>query len=491
MQNETAQTALDVIVIGAGFAGVCMGIKLREQGITNFQVLEKHDDVGGTWYANTYPGATCDIPSHFYSFSFAPNPDWSRLYSPQPEILEYIRDCVERFGLRPHLRMGQEVSDLVFDETSGLWDVRLTSGETLRARFVVNGMGGLHRPSWPDIPGRDGFRGVTMHTALWDHDFDPKGKTIAVIGSAASAIQVIPKLAKTAARVDVYQRTPNYISPRGDFAYSERQKRVFKRFPVWQRLYRWFIMKRLDVLIFPLVHSTKRRDMLSRRIGAYLAKAVKDPDLRRKLSPDYELGCKRILVSDDFYAALKRSNVDLITDPIDQITPAGVATVDGAERPVDAIVFATGFDIQGQFTALNVTGRAGLTLREAWQDKVEAYRGVMVAGFPNYFQVTGPNSGVGTTSVVFMIEQSVRWILGAMGRVADGKAIEVTQDAQDRFNAELHADLSTTVWATTCSSWYKRDDGRIETLYPGSAAAYAREMRSPDDRDLTYRPISA
>lgn len=488
MQDETA---LDVIVIGAGFAGVCMGIKLREQGITNFQILEKHDDVGGTWYANTYPGATCDIPSHFYSFSFAPNPDWSHLYSPQPEILQYIRDCVDRFGLRPHLRMGQEVSALVFDETRGLWDVRLTGGETLRARFVVNGMGGLHRPAWPDIPGRDAFRGVTMHTALWDHDFDPKGKTIAVIGSAASAIQVIPKLAKTAARVDVYQRTPNYIAPRGDFAYSERQKRLFKRFPAWQRLYRWFIMKRLDVLLFPLVHNPKRRDMLSRRIGAYLAKAVKDPDLRRKLSPEYELGCKRILVSDDFYAALKRSNVDLITDPIDQITPAGVATVDGTERPVDAIVYATGFDIQGQFSALNVTGRAGLTLREAWQDKVEAYRGVMVAGFPNYFQVTGPNSGVGTTSVVFMIEQSVRWILGAMGRVADGQTVEVTQDAQEQFNTKLHANLATTVWATTCSSWYKRDDGRIETLYPGSAATYAREMRSPDDRDLAYRRIPA
>lgn len=490
MQENTPQTPLDVLVIGAGFAGICTGIKLLEQGITNFQILEKHDDVGGTWFANTYPGATCDVPSHFYSFSFAPNPGWSRLYSPQAEILEYINTCVAGFGLRRYLQLGREVSHLKFEESSGLWSVGLANGDTLRARFVINGMGGLHRPAWPDISGRDTFQGSAMHTAQWDHSFDPAGKRIAVIGSAASAIQVIPKLAKSAAQVDVYQRTPNFIAPRGDYAYSQRQKDMFARFPFWQRLYRWFIMKRLDVVLYPLIHSEKRRAMLTGRIKTYLSKAVKDPNLREKLTPQFELGCKRILVSDDFYASLQRSNVNLITTPIDKISQAGVNTSDGIERPVDAIIFATGFDIQGQFTALDITGRNGLTLKQAWQDKVEAYHGVMVAGFPNYFQVTGPNSGVGTTSVVHMIEQSVGWIIRAIAHTPSNATIEVTQAAQDKHNADLHADLATTVWATGCSSWYKRADGRIETLYPGSAAAYAREMRKRNDQDFQYRPIT-
>ena len=242
---------LDVLIIGSGFAGICTAIKLREAGTTNFRIVEKHKNVGGTWYANTYPGATCDVPSHFYSFSFAPNPNWSRLYSPQPEILAYIEDCADQYGVRPHIEFETEVTCLTFDQDGGFWTVDFKDHPSVRARFVVNGMGGLHRPFRPDIAGLDQFDGPVMHTAQWDQGFDPAGKRVAVIGSAASAIQVVPKVAKVAQQVDLYQRTPNFIAPRGDFAYSDRQKWLFRRFPVWQRVYRWFIMQRMDWLLYP------------------------------------------------------------------------------------------------------------------------------------------------------------------------------------------------------------------------------------------------
>ena len=479
---------LDVLIIGAGFAGICTAIKLRAAGYTDFRIVEKHRSLGGTWYANTYPGATCDVPSHFYSFSFAPNPNWSRLYSPQPEILAYIEDCADKYGVRPHIDFETEVSRLSFDEKGGFWTVEFNDRPPVQARFVVNGMGGLHVPLWPDIAGLDQFQGPVMHTAQWNHDFDPAGKRIAVIGSAASAIQVVPRLAKVADRIDLYQRTPNYIAPRGDFAYSDRQKRLFNRFPVWQRLYRRVIMQRMDWLLYPLVHSPGRRAFLADRIGKYLGKVIKDPELRARLEPDYELGCKRILVSDDFYPSLNRKNVDVITEGIGHVSDSGIHSKAGQDRQVDAIILATGFDIQSQFTAVETTGANGRRLDQVWRDKVEAYRGIMISGFPNLFLVTGPNSGVGTTSVVFMIEQAVGWIIKAISMVPDGATLDVRPEAQSAYNRALHADLDTTVWATSCSSWYKRPDGRIETLYPGSAAAYARDMRRPKKADLVVRP---
>ncbi len=466
---------IEILVIGAGFSGICAGIKLREAGITNFRIVEKSRGIGGTWWDNTYPGATCDVPSHFYSFSFAPNPDWSHLYSPQPEIQAYIESCAERFGIRPHIDFGREIASLRFDEARARWQVEFTDGPPVSARFVINGSGGLHRPAWPEIAGRGDFAGVSMHTARWDHRFDPKDKRIAVIGSAASAIQVIPQLAEAAARIDVYQRTANYIAPRGDHAYTARQKRSFARFPAWQRFYRWLIMQRMDRILYPIIHNSKRRDKLAGLVRKHLHHAISEPELREKLDPEYELGCKRILISDDFYATLKRANVDLITDPVARITETGV--VAGSQlREVDAIIYATGFDIHAQFTAIDLTGRDGVRLADLWRDRIDAYRGVMIAGFPNYFLTTGPNTGVGTTSVVYMIEQSVGWILRAIRATPRGGTIDVHAPVQAALGAKLHRELGRTVWATECKSWYKRADGRIETLYPGSARAYARDM---------------
>ena len=473
---------LEVLVIGAGFSGICAAVKLKQAGIQAFEVIDKNKGLGGTWYANTYPGATCDIPAHFYSLSCAPDPDWAQLYSPQAEIRAYMEDVVARFVVGDRFSFRREATGARYDAEANGWIVTV-DGEEIFARFLINAMGGLHKPAWPDIPGRETFTGAAMHTAQWDPGFDPAGKRIAVIGSAASAIQVIPEIAKTAARVDVYQRTPNYISPRGDFAYSDAQKARFARFPLWQRLYRWMIRKRLDLVLYPAIQSPKRRKTMAERVTGYMRRVVKDPGLHDKLAPDYEIGCKRILISDDFYATLNRENVDLVTDRIARITATGIETADGTEREVDALVYATGFDIQSQYLALDLVGEGGVRLRDLWAERVEAYKGVMVAGFPNYFMTTGPNTGVGTTSVVYMIEQTVPWILHAIRAAGDG-AVDVQPGAQAAFNAGVHDGLSQTVWATGCQSWYKRPDGRIETLYPGNAAAYVREMRSLPRRAL-------
>lgn len=479
-------TETDVLIIGSGFSGLCAAIKLREAGITNIRLVEKNAGLGGTWYLNTYPGATCDVASHFYSFSFAPKPDWSQLYSPQPEILAYLNEVADRYDLRPLIGFGREVAGMRFDAARGGWEVRFVEGPPHFARFVINGTGGLHHPRWPEIEGLRGFAGPVLHTAEWDHGFDPSGKRVAVIGSAASAIQVVPELARGAARVDVWQRTPNHIMPRGNHAYSDRQKTLFARVPALQRLYRWHLKAWMDWPLYPAVRFPLWRARLATQFDRYRARAIPDPEMRARLTPDYELGCKRVLVSDDYYAALKRQNVFLVTDRIARITAEGLEGTSGRLRAVDAIVCATGFDISKQFTAIEVEGPEA-RLADVWAEKVEAWRGVMVAGFPNLFFVTGPNTGTGTTSIVHMIEQAVGWIVRAIAAVPEGGTIDVDRGAQDRRNAALHAALGRTVWAGDCQSWYKRADGRIETLYPGNAAAYAREMRHLRRGDLILR----
>ncbi|WP_158966475.1 flavin-containing monooxygenase [Chachezhania sediminis] len=475
---------LHTLVIGAGFAGICAAVKLDQAGIADFAVIDKNGGIGGTWYANIYPGATCDVASHFYSFSFAPNPDWSQLYSPQPEIRAYMEDVVDRFGVRDRFRLGQEVAGATWDTDRRGWVVDISGRDPVFARFLVNAMGLLHRPAWPDIPGRDSFRGKAMHTALWDAAYDPAGRRIAVIGSAASAIQVIPQVAKTAAHVDVYQRTANYIAPRMDQSYSDEARALFAKHPETREAHRQEIMERMDTEVYPTLMDPARRHLRAAEVNAAMREAVTDPSLHAKLTPDYEFGCKRVLISDDFYDALNRDNVDLVTDPIARITPEGVEMADGTLRAADTLVFATGFDIRSQYTALDLAGPGGQRLGVHWSDRVEAYKGVMVAGFPNYFMSTGPNTGVGTTSIVHMIEQATGWILMAMEAAGPTGTVDVLPTAQSAYNDRIHHDLSGTVWATGCHSWYRRPDGRIETLYPGNAADFTREMETLDRADL-------
>lgn len=469
---------LDVLVIGAGFSGVCAGIKLLEAGINNFRIVEKSSGIGGTWYDNTYPGAACDVPSHFYCYSFEPNPNWSRIYSPGAEIQQYIEHCVDKYGIRPYLINDARVVEMTLDEEAALWEIIFADGRHALARHVINGAGGLHKPSIPDFLGRETFAGPAMHTARWDHSVDLANRHIAVIGSAASAIQVIPEAAKVAASVTVFQRTPNYIVPRGDRDFTDAEKRRFERWPWLQRLYRWWIYKRMDLLLYPITKKGSMRGRhLGRKVIRHMHDSIADPGLRTRLEPDYAMGCKRILLSDDLFAAMNRDNVSVVTESIDRIEPAGIRTVDGKLHAADVIVYATGFDIDGHIRSINVVGQGGRTLEEVWGVNQEAYNGCCVAGFPNYWMVTGPNTGVGTTSVVFMVEQMIAYILKLIAAAGPGTLISVRQAPQDAYNRELQSELAASVWASGCKSWYFTNSGRITTLYPRNAAAFRRQLR--------------
>ncbi|WP_370322807.1 flavin-containing monooxygenase [Oricola sp.] len=480
----TATQPLEVLIIGAGFAGIGAAIKLLEKGVTNLRVFDKAGGVGGTWWHNRYPGAACDVPSHFYCYSFEPNPDWSRLHAPQPEIQAYIERCAEKYGVMPHVELGKAITGLSWDVKRSLWFAAFADGDTAEARFVINGMGALHQPKIPQFRGADTFAGETMHTACWNPDSDPAGKRIAVIGSAASAIQAVPELAKTAAMVHLFQRTPNYIAPRNDYAYSDEQRAQFRSDPDAMRAERERIFNEAETRLWPLIVDQASRDRTRELLKLYLGTQVRNRKYRAALTPGFDVGCKRLLFSDDFLASLNEDNVELVTEPISAFTGGGIVTADGAERPLDAIIYATGFDIESHQRSIDIRGENGLSLSDAWKDGARAYMSVLLPDFPNYFMATGPNSGVATTSVVFMIEQALDWIIRCIDRAGDNGVVTVTPEATARYNREVDERLARTVWVTGgCKSWYHSAEGRVETLFPGNANDYRSQMSKiePDD----------
>jgi cation diffusion facilitator CzcD-associated flavoprotein CzcO len=480
----------DVVIIGAGFAGLCMAIKLKEAGIHDFVVLEKGDRVGGTWRDNTYPGAGCDVMSLLYSFSFAPNRRWTRMYAGQREILEYIDTIVADYQLKPYIRLNTEVTGYTFDSATDRWSVRTARGEVIDARIVIAGQGPLHRPKIPDLPGLSTFAGPVFHSARWDHSCSLEGKRVAVIGTGASAVQFTPKIASQAAQVSVFQRTPHWVIPRPDRPLTTFERTLFRAFPVAQRLYRhmiyWFYESTIPGFLNP-----KYMTKLQALARSHLRRQVRDPELRRKLTPDYVIGCKRILVSSDYYPALCRSNVDLVTDGIAEIEPDAIVTSSGARHEVDAIILGTGFHVTDGGESMNLTGRNGKTIKEAWRDGSAAYLGMAVAGFPNFFMLLGPNSGGGNQSIIFMIEAQVRYIMSVLMRMGreDARAIEVHQDAQDRFNRWVHRRLAKSVWnAGGCKSWYLDAQGVNRAIWPGSSVSYWWRTRRPNMRHFTLTP---
>lgn len=483
-------TRLDVAVVGAGFSGICAGVKLREAGIYDFRIFEKSPGIGGTWWENTYPGAACDVASHFYCFSFEPNPDWTRKYSPRPEIQTYLAHCVEKYQLHTHLRNGMRLLKLHFDDARKLWTLHFDNGEVVEAHHVILGTGGLHLPMLPQIPGIERFQGRWMHSAQWQKGFNLNGLRVALVGSAASAIQILPAIAARVARVEMFQRTPNYIVPRLDRAYSAREKWAFRHIPGLRKLYRLFLFLRMELLLFPITreHSALRR-RATRMALDFMRSQVKDPALHAALTPDYQMGCKRILIADDFYAALNRDNVALVTTPIAAIEEQGVRTADGTLHEADLIIYATGFDLERHLHGFEVIGPEGRSLDAQWADIAEAYNGCCVPGFPNLWFTTGPNTGVGTTSVVFMIEQEVRYILDCIRTAGRERLMSVSERATRTYNDAIQAALQHTVWASGCKSWYRRADGRIVTLYPWSALRFRRQLarRVEDDFALSAR----
>jgi cation diffusion facilitator CzcD-associated flavoprotein CzcO len=480
---------LDVAIIGAGFSGLCIAIKLKEAGRTNFRVFEKASDIGGTWFLNRYPGCACDVPSHLYSFSFDQNPGWSRAYSPAPEIWRYQKATAEKHGITPFIRCNAEVARAEYDETAQLWRLTLESGEAVAARALVAGAGILHVPFYPQIAGAESFAGKTMHTAKWDESYDLSGKRVAVIGTGASAIQLVPAIAEKVAHLDLYQRTPGWVIPRMDHAFEEKSKARFARFPLLQRLFRSFIYWRAEMLAYGFTRNLNMIAKFQKLAEAELAKAVPDPALRAKLTPDFPVGCKRVLISNDFYPAVQRDNVELITDAIIEIRPKGVVTADGKLREVDAILYATGFRVTDWLSHVDISGRGGRKLVDDWKEGACAYYGIVVNSYPNMFLLLGPNTGLGHNSVVFMIESQVRYALDCLKWLwAGAGTVEVKADVQDAFNKDLHEKMKRTVWMTGCKSWYLNANGTNSTLWPDFTVTYWWKTRGARKSDFDLAP---
>jgi cation diffusion facilitator CzcD-associated flavoprotein CzcO len=488
------KTETDVLIIGTGFSGLGMGIRLREAGLENFIILEQGAGVGGTWRDNHYPGVACDVPSHLYSFSFEPNPRWSRLFAEQREILAYLNHCADKYGVRSHIHFGSEVTKAAFDPRRGNWEVTTSAGRSYRARVLVSGSGGLSRPSLPDIRGAESFQGKTFHTARWDHDYPLADKRVAVIGTGASAIQVVPQIAPRVQHLSLFQRTPPWVLPKPDLRIGPKQQQRMADHPWLQRALRrtiyWLMESRALGFTNMMPGMQQRTEVMARE---QLAKQVTDPVLRAKLTPDYRVGCKRMLISNDYYPALQLPNVEVVTDGISEIRAHSIVTNDGREHPVDAIVFATGFQAAESVAPFEVRGRDGRDLNEVWREGAEAYLGTTIAGFPNFFMLTGPNTGLGHNSMVFMIESQIQYVMDALRQMRESKldTVEVKRTAQDNFNRRLSERLAKTVWATGgCVSWYRTRTGKNTTLWPGFTFEYRYRTRRFDAQNYELATVA-
>jgi cation diffusion facilitator CzcD-associated flavoprotein CzcO len=472
-----------VAIIGAGFGGLGMAIRLRQVGIDDFLVFERDSDVGGTWWANTYPGCQCDVPSHLYSYSFALNPEWTRTYPLQPEIRDYLRRCADQFGIRDHIRFDCPVRRADWDEEAGVWRIDTPQGE-FTARVIVSAPGPLSDPSIPELAGLSDFRGVMFHTGRWNHEHDLTGKNVAVVGTGASAIQTVPRIQPIANRVTVFQRTPAWVIPHGDRPISERERRLYRRFPAAQRTVRSTVYLLRELVVPGLVYRPQLLNALQRMAVAHLARQVADPVLRAKLTPDYTIGCKRILPSNNWYPAITQPNVNVVTSAVTEVRPDGLVAADGSFHEVDTVIFATGFHVTDTAFSTLVYGRGAVQLSERWDGSPQAYRGATMPDFPNLFMLVGPNTGLGHNSIVFMIEAQLNYVCGALAAMERHGAtrIEVRSDAYDAYNAHVQARLAGTVWNTGgCSSWYLDRNGRNSTIWPDFTWRFWKQTRRFDE----------
>jgi cation diffusion facilitator CzcD-associated flavoprotein CzcO/acetyl esterase/lipase len=473
-----------VAIIGAGFGGIGLAITLKKAGIGSLTIFEKADGVGGVWRDNNYPGAACDVPSHLYSFSFEPNPDWSRRFSPQPEILDYLDRCVEKYGLRSSLRLGTEVARAEFDDESGKWRIETTGGVTVEADVLVSACGQLSRPALTRIEGADRFKGPIFHTARWDHDVQIEGKRVAVIGTGASTIQVVPAIAERVAQLDVYQRSAPYVIPKKDRPYMPWERRLFRWFPParWMARFSQWLTFEIFISAFNQFRGMGRLGV--RMFERNLDDQVSDPELKRALTPDHVLGCKRVLISPDYYSTLERPNVELVTQGVRELTKGGVVAEDGSERPADVIVLSTGFESTRFLAPMEIRGREGRDLNEVWREGANAYLGMTVAGFPNLFVMYGPNTNLGSGSIIFQLESQMAYIADAVERIRrSGGPLSVRPEVQQSFDSEIQGRLSTSVWQTGCNNWYVDENGRNTNNWPGFTVEYRRRTRRLDPND--------
>ena len=474
-----------VAVIGAGMSGLLMGIRLQDAGLDDFTIFEKALDVGGTWRENRYPGLSCDVPSHLYSYSFEPNPDWNHRYSYGPEIHAYFQGVARHHGLHERIRFGSEVVEAVW--TGKRWRLRTDDGETHDADFVVAATGVLHHPHYPEIEGLDDFAGRAFHTARWPDDVDLTGKRVGVIGTGSTSIQLIPRVAEVAARLEVFQRTAQWVFPVPNAAYSEAQKARLHRFPWLNRLLHWGYGRLFTLASAGVLGNRLILDAIARGCEKNLAR-VRDPELRRKLTPDYQAACKRLIMSDELYPAIQRENVEVVTEPIARIVPEGVETGDGLVHELDVLVLATGFHAHHYMRPMKVHGEGGLTLEDAWRDGVKGYRTIALPGFPNFFTLIGPHSPIGNYSLIDIAEHQTRYVMQCLERFRKGelRTLVPREDATRAFNDTLKQAFTGTVWLSGCSSWYLDESG-LPVLWPFPYREFRRQMRRPrwDEFELT------
>ena len=480
------EDTIPVAIIGAGPGGICVGAQLGKVGIP-YVVLEKADRLGGTWRENIYPGSASDNPSHQYSYSFELNPDWTRTFALQPELLAYFEHCAVKYGVADKVRCNVEVTEASFDEPAGVWHIETTKGP-VNARCLVSAVGQLNRPTMPDIEGLEEFPGKMFHSAGWDAEHDLTGRKVAVIGNGASAIQIIPEIYPTAESVTIFQRTPNWVQPRGDRFYGDTERWLFKHVPLLARLYRyavyWKLERQFPAFIRDSVAAAKREVELASDIDAYSRQETVPA-----LTPDYPVGCKRVLVADDYYQTLQQPNVELITTPIDRFDQRSILTTDGTHHPVDTCILATGFKATEFLMPMQLKGMDGRDLQASWQDGAEAYLGITVSGFPNFFMLYGPNTNLGHNSIIFMIECQTRYILQCLKHIfeRDLLSLDVTPQAMAQYNRVTQSKLEKTAWTGGCGSWYKNAGGRVTNNWPETTPAYFWRTLKPELQDYQMR----
>lgn len=473
----------EIVIVGAGVSSICLGYQLKKAGIHSFTIYEKTEDIGGTWRDNTYPGAECDVPSVLYSYSFEPNPHWSQKFSPQPEILQYLYHCIKKFDLRRHIQFNTEISNAWFDQNTGLWHIKTTGGKEITANVFISAIGQLSVPKYPDIPGLNDFKGTVFHSARWNHDQELiKGKNVAVIGSGASAVQFIPHVAKDAGHLKVFQRSPHWIIPKPERNYAEWEHKMFQQFPWTQRIYRYFIYWQME-LAHGILHKGswlgKRAEMICKW---HINKYLKDPELQAKMLPDYPIGCKRILISNNYYPTFTQANVDMVTTPIEKITAEGIVTQDGDIHDMDTIILGTGFESTEFLSPMDISGVDGINLHKVWKEGAEAHLGMTVAGFPNFFMIYGPNTNLGHNTIIFMFESQVNYIVKCIQALIEiePKYMDIKKATMIQFNMQLQHEVKQTVWDSNCGSWYKNASGKITNNWPHTTVNYWWRTRNPD-----------
>ncbi|MPY49183.1 flavin-containing monooxygenase [Streptomyces acidicola] len=502
---EHGREHVRVAVVGTGFGGLGAAVRLRRAGVTDFVVLERADSVGGTWRDNSYPGCACDVPSHLYSFSFAPNPDWPRTFSGQEHIRAYLERVADVFRLRPHIRFNSEVKRMTWDSERLWWDIETSSGR-LCADVVVSATGPLSDPRIPDVPGIDSFPGKVFHSARWDHDYDLRGKRVAMVGTGASAIQIVPEIQPRVGRLTLFQRTPPWVMPRVDRAIGGIERRLHRQLPFTTRLRRGFLWGVRELQVQAFTKHPGELGLIERMAERNMARAVKDPALRAKLTPDYRIGCKRILLSNTYYPALTRPNVDVVASSLAEIDGSTVIAADGTRAEVDAIVFGTGFHVTDMPIAERVVGADGRTLAEAWaEDGMRSLRGASAAGFPNWLTVIGPNTGLGNSSMILVIESQLNYMvdfLRQLGALGGRVALDARPSAVTAWNLRVQERMKRTVWSTGgCTSWYLDASGRNTTIWPGTTTEFRgatrrvhlgeyEVLRGPDPSAAALRPAT-